>query len=98
MTVEIGSVYRQDLSIPPRVENNPRRVSDGVDQPDYLALLKRAKEKTYSVRPLLKLEDRPLEPMEPEPFKATAAEWNEYIIKRNVARAYEAENSLRGTF
>lgn len=99
MTVEIGSVYRQDLSIPPRVENNPRRVSDGVDQPDYLALLKRAKEKKYSITPLLSsLEKRPLEPIEPEPFKCTAAELAEYTVARDKARAYEAENSLRGTF
>lgn len=116
MTVEIGSVYRQDLSIPLRVENNPIPVSDKVDQPNYLTLLKRAKEKTYSITPLLSsLEKRPLEPIEaspppPEPKygSVTAKEWELwvkqkedytiYIQRRNIARVYEAENSLRGTF
>lgn len=98
MAVEIGPVYRQDLPIVSRVEDNPFSLADKIGQPDYSALLKITQEKTYSLRPLLSLENRPFEPMEPEPFKATAAEWNEYVIKRNVARAYAAENDLRGTF
>ena len=98
MAVEIGPVYRQDLSIVHGVEDNPAPLADKTDQPDYSALLAKTQKKTYSVRPLLNLEERPLEPLEPEPFKATAMEWAEYVIKRDAARAYAAENDLRGTF
>ena len=96
MAIEIGPVYRQDLPVAPNVEaKNPPLVKN-ILQPDYPALLKKAQEKTYSLKPVLSLENRPLEPLEPAPFTATADEWNRYVLKRNAARAYEAEHSLRG--
>nr|MBI5455947.1 hypothetical protein [Candidatus Levybacteria bacterium] len=98
MAVEIGSVYRQDLPIVPRGESTPVTPADKIGQPDYSALLAEAQKKTYSIKPLLRLENRPLEPMEPEPLKSTAMEWAEYVLRRDIARAYEVEHSLRGTF
>lgn len=116
MAVEVDPVYRQGPPVAPEAKGSSPPLVDTRDQPDYLALLKRGEEKTYSITPLLpSLEKRPLEPLEaspprpePEYGSVTAKEWELwvghkeayaiYIQKRDIARTYEAENSLRGTF
>ncbi len=41
---------------------------------------------------------KPLEPLEPAPFSINGLEYKRYEKARDEARAYAAENDLRGTF
>ncbi len=100
MAVEIGPVYRRPIPPLPREIRDqtspvPNPEKGNVGRLDYAALVRLRQQKTYRLNST-SMEERPLEPLEPEPFRATALEWAEYVIKRDIAREYEAEHSLRG--
>lgn len=63
---------------------------DNIGQPDFAGFI--------TLRAPVIIFERPLEPLEPVPYSLSALEWGEYIIKRDAARDYAAENDLRGTF
>lgn len=105
MAVEFGPNFMQTAVISPEITKDAPTSLPDLDAKkdrgeiiDWSALLKKAQQKTYSLTPVIHFENRPLEPIEPEPYSLSDANWNKYKKQRDEARTYEAEHSLRGTF
>jgi hypothetical protein len=99
MAVEIGQVYRQNPPPETRehsypVPTTPNIKIDNTGFIDWAASLKYIANKRY----FLSFQARPMEPIEPTSYSLSENEWNEYVKKRDSARAYALENDLRGTF